>query len=134
MLIALNPDHWAQLRANLDACNARIDAHARQDARCVWLRAIIGIGTITADAAIAMVGNAHELMRGLQMAAWLGLVPTQHSTGGHAYGGEISCRGDAYLRTLLVQGACSIRQWAKAAATGKATPQQRWIRTLDVCI
>ncbi len=61
------------------------------------------------------------------MAAWLGSVPIQHSSGGHARLGEISCRGDAYLRTLLIQGACSSLQRAKAVVTEKVTPEQRWI-------
>jgi transposase len=123
--------HRAPLRTALDACDARIEAHARQDERCIRLRAIIGVGPITADAAVATVGNAHEFKQGRQMAAWLGLVPTQHSSGGHARLGEISCRGDAYLRTLLIQGARSSLQRAKAVATEKATPEQLWIRTLD---
>jgi transposase len=92
---------------------------------------ITGVGPITADAAVATVGNAREFKQGRQMAAWLGLVPTQHSSGGHVYLGEISGRGDAYLRTLLIQGARSSLQRAKTVATEKATPEQRWIRTLD---
>ena len=124
-------DHWAQLRLHFDACDARIEAHARDDERCVRLRAVTGIGPITADAAVATVGNAHEFKQGRQMAAWLGLVPTQHSSGGRARLGEISCRGDAYLRTLLIQGARSSLQRAKAVATEKATPEQLWIRSLD---
>lgn len=124
-------DHWAQLRTHFEACDARIEAHARDDERCVRLRAIVGIGPITADAAVATVGNAHEFKQGRQMAAWLGLVPTQHSSGGRARLGEISCRGDAYLRTLLIQGARSSLQRAKSVATEKATPEQIWIRTLD---
>ncbi len=123
--------HWASLRTALDACDARIDAHARQDERCLRLRAIIGVGPITADAVVATVGNAREFKQGRQMAAWLGLVPAQHSSGGRARLGEISCRGDAYLRTLLVQGARSSLQRAKAVATEKATPEQSWIRTLE---
>jgi transposase len=123
--------HWKRLRLHLDACDARIEAHARQDERCVRLRAVTGIGPITADAAVATVGNAREFKQGRQMAAWLGLVPTQHSSGGHVRLGEISCRGDAYLRTLLIQGARSSLQRAKAVATEKATPEQRWIRSLD---
>jgi transposase len=124
-------DHWKQLRLHLDACDARIEAHARQDERCIRLRAVIGIGPITADAVVATVGNAQEFKHGRQMSAWLGLVPTQHSSGGHTQLGEISCRGDAYLRTLLIQGARSSLQRTKAAATEKATPEQLWIRTLD---
>jgi transposase len=124
-------EHWKQLRLHLDACDARIEIHARDDEQCVRLRAVIGVGAITADAAVATVGNAREFKHGRQMAAWLGLVPTQHSSGGHARLGEISCRGDAYLRTLLIQGARSSLQRAKAVATAKATPEQLWIRTLD---
>jgi transposase len=124
-------EHWKQVRVRLDACDARIEDHARQDERCVRLRALIGVGPITADAVVATVGNAREFKQGRQMAAWLGLVPTQHSSGGHARLGEISCRGDAYLRTLLIQGARSSLQRAKAVATEKATPEQLWIRTLD---
>ena len=124
-------DHWLRLRERLDACDARIGSHAREDERCVRLRAIIGIGPLTADAAVATVGDAREFKQGRQMAAWLGLVPTQYSSGGHARLGHISCRGDAYLRTLLILGARSSLQRAKAVATEKATPEQRWIRSLD---
>lgn len=124
-------EHWKQLRLHFDACDARIEAHARADEQCVRLRVVIGIGAITADAAVATVGNAREFKQGRQMAAWLGLVPTQHSSGGHVRLGEISCRGDAYLRTLLIQGARSSLQRAKAVATEKATPEQLWIRRLD---
>lgn len=123
--------HWARLHEAVDACDARIAAHVREDARCQRLRNVIGIGPITADAAVATVADARLFKNGRQMAAWLGLVPTQHSSGGHARLGGISCRGDAYLRTLLIQGARSSLQRAKAVALDKATPEQRWIRTLD---
>jgi len=46
-------EHWTQLHVHFDACDARIEAHARQDERCVRLRTIVGIGAITADAAVA---------------------------------------------------------------------------------
>ncbi|KQZ77880.1 transposase [Rhodanobacter sp. Root561] len=107
-----------------------IDAHARDDERCVRLRAIVGVGALTADALIASLGKAQEFRNGRQLAAWLGMVPTQHSSGGHTRLGAISCRGDGYLRMLLIQGARSSLQRAKAVATEKATPEQRWIRSL----
>jgi transposase len=122
--------HWAQVRTALDACDARIDAHARADQRCVRLRAIVGIGPITADAVIATLGSAKDFRNGRQLAAWLGLVPTQYSSGGHARLGAISCRGDAYLRTLLIQGARSSLQRAKAVSVEKSMPEQIWIRQL----
>ncbi len=123
--------HWTCVHAAIDACDARIAVHAREDERCVRLRAIIGVGPITADAAVATMGSAHDFRNGRQLAAWLGLVPTQHSSGGHVRLGSISCRGDAYLRTLLIQGARSSLQRAKAVAIEKATPEQQWIRALD---
>ena len=123
--------HWAQVRERIDACDARIEAHARQDARCIRLRAIVGVGPLTADAVVATLGAATDFRNGRQLAAWLGLVPMQHSTGGRVRLGTISCRGDAYLRTLLIQGARSSLQRAKAVATEKASPEQLWIRTLD---
>jgi transposase len=122
--------HWAQVRTAFDACDARIEAHAKADARCVRARAIIGIGPITADAMVASLGSAREFKNGRQLAAWLGLVPTQHSSGGHARLGTISCRGDAYLRTLLIQGARSSLQQAKTVSVEKSTPEQIWIRQL----
>ena len=124
-------EHWEQLRVHLDACDARIEAHAREDERCIRLRAVTGIGPITADAAVATVGNAGEFKHGRQMSAWLGLVPRQHSSGGHVWLGEITCRGDTYPRILLIQGARSSLRRAKAVATEKATPEQLWIRSLD---
>jgi transposase len=122
--------HWQQIRERIADCDACIEAHARADERCVRLRSIIGIGPITADAMVASVGSAKEFKNGRQLAAWLGLVPTQHSTGGHTRLGAISCRGDAYLRTLLIQGARSSLQRAKAVSVEKATPEQRWIAQL----
>lgn len=122
--------HWTQVRERIAACDARIEAHAKTDERCVRVRLLIGIGPITADALVASLGSAREFKNGRQLGAWLGLVPTQHSSGGKARLGEISCRGDAYLRTLLIQGARSSLQRAKTVRMGKATPEQLWIRQL----
>ena len=122
--------HWTRVRERIAACDARIEAHAKADERCVRLRALIGIGPLTADAVVASVGSAREFKNGRQLAAWLGLVPTQHSSGGHTRLGRISGRGDAYLRTLLIQGARSSLQRAKVTAQDRATPEQIWIRQL----
>ena len=123
-------EHWAQVRAGLAACERRIAIHARQDTRCVRIRDLIVVGPLTADAMVASVGHAREFKNGRQLAAWLGLVPSQHSSGGHRRLGSISCRGDAYLRTLLVQGARSSLQRAQAVSADKATPEQLWICAL----
>jgi transposase len=133
MLLELLDDlsnHWTQVRERIAACDARIASHAKLDERCVRVRKMIGIGALTADAMVATVGSAQEFNNGRQMAAWLGLTPTQHSSGGRSRLGQISCRGDSYLRTLLIQGARSSLQRAKAVSREKATPEQLWIQSL----
>jgi len=75
---------------------------------------IRGVGPTTALAIVATVGDAREFKNGRQFAAWIGLVPAQHSTGGKSRLGHISKRGDAYLRNLFVQGARSVLQTAGA--------------------
>lgn len=123
--------HWRQLQARIAEADRQIEAHARNDARCSRLRAIIGVGPITADAVVATIGSAQEFSNGRQFAAWLGLVPMQHSSGGRTRLGGISCRGDGYLRTLLIQGARSSMQRAKAVTREKATAEQLWIKSLE---
>lgn len=119
--------HWIALRAREAVCSQRILAHAREDERCRRLQQIIGVGPLTADALVASVGQARDFRNGRQLAAWLGLTPSQHSSGGKARLGEISNRGDRYLRMLLIQGARSSLQRAQATTVAKATPEQRWI-------
>src|SRR5690606_3128482 len=123
--------HWQQLRERIAQADRRIQAHAKADEACTRLCAIIGVGPITADAAIATSGSAQAVAKGRQFAAWLGLVPMQHSSGGKSRLGRISCRGDGYLRTLLIQGARSSLQRAKVATLEKATPEQLWIKELE---
>lgn len=86
------------------------------------LEAIPGIGPITASAIVATVGNATEFKNGRQLAAWLGLVPKQHSSGGKQTLLGISKRGDIYLRTLLIHGARAVIRFAE----NKADPNQ-WL-------
>jgi transposase len=111
-----------------DVRGARIEAHARQDDRFVRLRAIIGIGLISAGAAATRLGNAHEFKHGWQIAAWLGLVSTQHFSGEHVRWGEFSCHGDASLGMLLIQSGSSSLQRANAVTIGKTKPELLWIR------
>ena len=122
---------WQQLQARIANADRRIQSHAKADEACTRLRAIIGVGPITADAVVATIGSAQDFKNGRQFAAWLGLVPMQHSSGGRSRLGRISCRGDGYLRTLLIQGARSSLQRAKAVAWEKATPEQRWIQGIE---
>jgi transposase len=123
-------EHWQQIQMRLQGCNQRVEAHAQADERCRRVRALAGIGPITADAFVASVGDGRDFAQGRQMAAWIGLVPRQNSSGGHQRLGHISCNGNAYLRTLLIQGARSSVSAAQRVPMEKATPEQIWIRQL----
>jgi len=92
----------------------QIEAQAGLSEPARRLMQIRGVGPTTALAIVATVGDAREFKNGRQFAAWIGLVPAQHSTGGKSRLGHISKRGDAYLRNLLVQGARSVLQVAGA--------------------
>jgi len=122
--------HWNQVRERIGACDAGIAAHAKADVRSQRAQQLIGVGPLTAHVVVATIGDGRQFTHGRQLAAWLGLTPTQHSSGGKQRLGEISRRGDSYLRTLLVQGARSSLQRANAVALEKATAEQIWIRGL----
>lgn len=123
--------HWHALRARAAKGKTNITASARSDARCQRLQQLTGIGPLTADALVASIGDGRNFANGRQLSAWLGLTPSQRSSGGKARLGGITCRGDRYLRTLLIQGARSSLQRAKAVALERASPEQLWIRALD---
>ena len=72
---------------------------------CQRLLKIPGVGILTATAIIAAIGDAHVFRNGREFAAWVGLTPVEHSTGGRQRLFGISKRGDVYLRTLLIHGA-----------------------------
>ena len=77
------------------------------------LATIPGVGVITATALVATIGDASQFHSGRQLAAWLGLVSRQHSSGGKERLGRISKRGDGYLRKLLVHGARTVLLWSR---------------------
>lgn len=80
------------------------------------LAQIPGIGPITASALVASIGDAKSFANARQLAAWLGLVPRQYSTGGKHVLLGISKRGDTYLRTLLIHGARAVIRVAERKA------------------
>ena len=88
--------------------------------------AIEGIGPVTASAIVASVGTATTFSSGRQFAAWLGLTPRQHSSGGKTVLGGISKRGDVVLRTLLIHGARSVLRLSAARHDRKS----QWLEGL----
>ena len=99
---------WKTLEEQIEDLSGEIDSIASQDAACQRLLEIPGVGSLTATALVAAVGNGAAFTKGRDFAAWLGLVPKQHSTGGKAWLLGISKRGNAYLRRLFIHGARSI--------------------------
>ncbi|MFO1502431.1 MAG: IS110 family transposase [Steroidobacteraceae bacterium] len=94
----------------------QLEQHARTDERAKRIGSLSGVGPLSASAIVASVAEAHEFDNGRQFAAWLGLVPRQYSTGGKTRLGRITCKGDPYLRMLLVMGARSVLQTASRRA------------------
>jgi transposase len=99
--------HWIEIDAQIAWCDQRIAEHVRTDARATKAATLLGVGPFTASAIAASVGELEQFANARQFGAWLGLVPSQNSTGGKASLGRITKRGDAYLRMLLIQGARS---------------------------
>ena len=87
--------------------DAQIARISREAPECRRLEAIPGIGPLSSTALVAAVGDAREFRNGRELAAWLGIVPRQRSTGGRCRLLGISKRGDRYLRCLLIHGARS---------------------------
>ena len=81
------------------------------------LATILGIGPLTASALVASVGDASNFKNGRSLAAFIGLVPRQSSSGGKERLGKISKRGDHYLRWLLVVGGLAVIRYAQRHGT-----------------
>jgi transposase len=101
-------EHLKELDRQVGEMEAQIVAWHRSNEDSRKLEKVPGIGPITASAIVASVGDAKNFTNARQMAAWLGLVPRQHSSGGKNVLLGISKRGDVYLRTLLIHGARSV--------------------------
>ncbi len=115
----------AQLKLELDHLDLRIDEAdalikkiARENEACQRLVAIPGIGPVTATALIAAIGNGGAFRKGREFAAWMGVVPREHSTGGKQKLLGISKRGNSYLRRLFVQGARAVLQQRTKQSSG----------------
>ena len=104
----------------------RIDQVFRSTEACQRVGRIRGVGPKTATAVIAAVGDGKDFDNGRHMAAWLGLVPRQHSSGDRTILMGVSKRGDQHLRTLLVHGARAVVR----TAAGKSDQFSQWVNAL----
>jgi transposase len=130
-LLAQAQDHFRQLDQQIEQCEKQIGLHAKHDEAAQRLSKITGVGPITASAMVATISDARDFRNGRQMAAWVGLVPRQSSSGGKERLGAITKRGDTYLRGLLVQGARSSLQSALRRPIEKRSRLEHWIVELS---
>jgi transposase len=119
-------DEFLALEQRVAYDTEKLNALGQAHPICHRLQAIPGIGPLTATALIAAVPDATHFKNGRQLAAWLGLVPREHSTGGKPRLLGISKRGDLYLRKLLVHGARATLRWVAL----KHDPRSQWVRAL----
>lgn len=118
LLIQRLLDHLKELDRQVRELEVQIKAWHRANPASSKLEKIPGIGPITASALVASMGDAKNFRNGRQVAAWLGLVPKQHSSGGQPVLLGMSKRGDSYLRTLLIHGARAVIAQAQRKAQG----------------
>ena len=119
-------EHWRELDEHLRWCDSQVGLHVRASPAAQRAAKIIGIGELGASALTAGVGDFRQFKGGHQLGAWLGLVPSQNSSGGKARLGRITKRGDDYLRTLLIQGAKA----AVMSAGKRDDATSRWLVAL----
>ena len=108
---------YAAIREETVAIERRIHAWHRSSEESRRLEEIPGVGPIVATALVAEVGDWKEFTSGRSLAAWIGLVPRQHSTGGKERLGRISKQGNRHLRWLLVAGAMAVIRYARQHGT-----------------
>lgn len=116
----------AALDTRIKQLTKMVEQQVRQDEKALRLMGIPGVGPLTASAIVTAVGDASQFRNGRQMAAFLGLTPRQHSSGGKTRLLGIHKRGDSYVRGLLVHGARAVLRMA----TNKTDAHSRWLMGL----
>jgi transposase len=119
-------EEFTALEEQLAYYQEKLDTLGTTHPECQRLMTIPGVGPLTATAIVAAVSDASAFKNGRQFAAWLGLVPRQHTTGGKERLLGISKRGDSYLRKLLIHGARATIRWVGL----KTDRRSQWIRQL----
>lgn len=117
---------WSELDRRIAAFDKELAEWARNDEAARRLMTIPGIGVLNATALVAAIGQGESFTRGRDLAAWLGLVPRQVTTGGRPRLLGISKRGNKYLRKLLIHGARA----ALPTLLESPTPLGAWLRGL----
>ena len=119
-------DLFRDLDRRIASFDKKIDAVFRNNEACQRIAKIKGVGPKTATAVVAAIGDGSEFKNGRHLAAWVGLVPRQFSSGDRKVLMGISKRGSQHLRSLLVHGARSVVR----TAPDKTDPTNQWINQL----
>jgi transposase len=117
---------WRQTESAIEELTEEIQTIARENDRCRRLQSIPGVGPLVATALVSAVGNADTFRSSRDLAAWVGLVPRQHTTGGKPKLLGLSKRGNSHLRRLFVQGARALWVWKHK----RNDPLHQWMRKL----
>jgi transposase len=121
---------FCDLELRIKNCEKQIQCVFKASEVAQRLEGIPGIGVLAATALMAAVGDAKVFKNGRQMAAWLGLVPRQHSSGAKTRLLGISKRGDVYIRMLLIHGARNVVRYAR----DKTDKRSEWIKSKEITI
>lgn len=119
-------DELDALEERIDRLDRRIRNICRDDETCRRLMTLPGVGPVVATALVASIGDARQFHSGRELAAWIGLVPRQYSTGGKSRLGGVGRRANHYLRRQLVHGARAV---ALRLAT-KTDARSRWFQAV----
>ena len=122
-----------QLDAKIKQAEASLKALTQHNQSVHLLQQVPGIGIMTSTAMVASVGNPQRFSNGRKLASWLGLTPSERSSGNRRRLGKISKRGDCYLRMLLTHGARSVlaRATLLKRKGDSMTPLQQWATQLE---
>ncbi|MBB4201172.1 transposase [Rhodoblastus sphagnicola] len=116
-------EHIAALDERIANFDRQLREQVRTDETAKRLTTVPGIGPICAAAIVALAPSPEIFAKGRDFAAWLGLTPRQHSTGGKARLGAVSRMGQRDLRRLLIIGAMSVVRWAAR----RGAPAGSWL-------
>jgi transposase len=124
---------YVSLNERIKVLTERLKDMATSDATCQRLMKIPGVGPLTATAVVGKIGKAQEFKNGRQFAAFLGLTPREHSSGGKQRLLGISKRGDSYVRKLLIQGARAVCMvWNAGECVPKGDRRKLWLREITL--
>lgn len=129
--IVIAREHWRELDHRIAELDGKIAETAKASEEAKRLQKVVGVGVLTASAVVATIVDGKQFKNGRQFSASMGIVPSQHSTGGKTVLGRITKRGDGYLRHLLVQGARSAMSAAQRRKPEKLTRLERWMLELN---